>query len=289
MYKSYHKKVDRSMLEWGITLPLDLIKDFEAGYPLKKGTSRNVEIQWGKKKYNASIRHDNRKSGATVYQIRWDNNRELLKKLRKTFIQSYLITMSQLAEHKKSQLAEHKKDKNSKQYRTRLKGGQQEVLQIKPVDKNLIKIDVFISIKSEFDELFQKFVEDNVFLWLYNKDKKYLIYRSTEWMNVKEFVNHHDNTNVIYYLANTSKKLIYIGMTRQPLGKRIKVGKKHQDMPPGWDMFRYDIVLPEYVEILGRIEDHTIRSFASFLKNQIGYPSLEISNFKLMNRTCKKL
>ncbi len=31
MYKSYHKKVDRSMMDCGLTIPQDFIKDFKAG------------------------------------------------------------------------------------------------------------------------------------------------------------------------------------------------------------------------------------------------------------------
>ena len=95
MYKSYHKKVDRSMMDWGLTVPQDFIKDFEAGSPVKLGSSRNIEILWDKKTYIAKLSHVNRRSAKSVFQIRWDSNNELLNKVRKTFIQSYVVLKSQ--------------------------------------------------------------------------------------------------------------------------------------------------------------------------------------------------
>jgi len=70
MYKSYHKKVDRSMMDWGLTIPQDFIKDFEAGSPVRLGSSRSIEILWDKKKYIARLSHVNRKNAKPVFQIR---------------------------------------------------------------------------------------------------------------------------------------------------------------------------------------------------------------------------
>jgi hypothetical protein len=56
-----------------------------------------------------------------------------------------------------------------------------------------------------------------------------------------------------------------------------------------WDMFRYDILKPEYGELLERVEDHTIRSFASILQNNKAFSSLELSSYKLVNKNWKKL
>ena len=94
--------------------------------------------------------------------------------------------------------------------------------------------------------------------------------------------------NVIYYLVNTKKKLLYVGKAEN-LGKRVKPRRKHQNMEEDWDLFRYDIIRPEFSKILERIEDHTIRSFASILNNTKNYPSLGLSNFKLVNSNWKKL
>jgi len=73
------------------------------------------------------------------------------------------------------------------------------------------------------------------------------------------------------------------------LGKRVKPGQRHQRMPLGWNKFKYDIIKPEYANLLERIEDHTIRSFAAILQNRQGYPSLEIGDYTLVNANWKKL
>ena len=119
------------------------------------------------------------------------------------------------------------------------------------------------------------------------KDKKYLISRSTNWYSYKELPEHAGQVNVIYYLANTEKRLLYIGKA-EIFGNRVKHGRYHQDMPGDWNMFRYDIVRPEFSSLLERIEDHTIRSFASILKNTKSFSSLELSSYKLVNKNWKK-
>jgi len=60
-------------------------------------------------------------------------------------------------------------------------------------------------------------------------------------------------------------------------------------MPGDWDRFKYDIVKPDYLPILERIEDHTIRTVASLLKNDQGYSSLNLSEYTIVNSNWKKL
>ncbi len=278
----YYKKVDRSMMDWGLTLPKKFIPFFDSGKTLKAGTQRHIEILWGKKKYETKLAHVDRKKGR-VYQIRWDNNRDFLQKLRKTFIQSYVILKSQ------KELFELSKTKSKrKHFRTKLPGGQQEVLVFEPISDRQIKCEVFIRIENEWNTLFERLADENVFGWLFDKDKNYLISRSTNWIDVKDFNKHSEAAGVIYYIAHTKKRLLYIGKARV-LGKRIKPGKKHQNMPENWDRFRYDILKPEYSNILDRVEDHTIRAFASILKNNKSFSSLGIGNYKLINSNWKKL
>lgn len=281
MKRPYYKKVDRSMMDWGLTVPQDYIIDFEGRSKLKPGTTRKIEILWGKKTYTAKLCHVKRTNYKPVFQIRWDNNKQLLKKIRKTFIQSYVILKSQ------KELFDIKKEEG-KHFRTQLSGGQQEVLILQPLNSKQIQFEVFIKIENGWNRLFERLADENVFGWLFDKEKKYLISRSTGWFRVKEFQKHASAINVIYYLAHTKNKLIYIGKAEE-LGKRVKPGREHQNMPGDWDRFRYDIVKPEYANILDKIEDHTIRSFASILKNKKNYPSLELGSYTLANLNWKKL
>jgi hypothetical protein len=281
MRRPYYKKVDRSMMDWGLTIPQDYVKDFESRSKLRPGSRRDIEIIWDNKIYPAKLCHVKRTKYEPVYQIRWDNNKSLLKKLRKTYIQSYVILKSQ------KELFDIEKEKGE-HFRTQLSGGQQEVLILQPLGSKKIKFEVFIRIENGWNALFERLAEENVFGWLFDKKRKYLISRSTQWINVKDFQKHTNAVNVIYYLANTKKKLLYIGKA-EILGNRVTPGRDHQNMSGDWDKFRYDIVKLEYANILDKIEDHTIRSFASVLKNKKNYPSLEIGTYTIVNSNWKKL
>ena len=278
-YQAIYKKVDRSTLTWGITIPKHLDDDFQAGRLLKLGTSRPISILWDRKTYSAKLNHST--TGHNKYlQIRYDNNPELLKKLRKTFIQSYVILKSQKELFDATQ--------KEKQFRSQLPGGQQEVLTVQPIDPETVKFSVFIRIKNEWNALFQRLADENVFAWIFDKERKYLISRSTDWIRTKDFGKHKHANNVIYYLAHTKKKLLYIGKA-ESLGTRVRPGQKHQEMLEDWDLFRYDVIKPEFSNILERIEDHTIRAFASILRNDKNYSSLNLTPFKLVNRKWDKL
>lgn len=277
MHKPFYKKIDRSMLEWGVTFPEEYIEDFGGGKLIEPGTSRKVQIIWDNKKYFARLSNVKRKKYKPVYQLRWDNNKEFLNKLRKTFIQSYIILKSQ------KELFDIDK-KGKKYFRSKFL---QEALKIRPINDKQIKFEVFIKIETEWNNLFERLAEENVFGWLFNKNKKYLISKSVNWHNVKDFNKHSNAVNVIYYLANTKKRLLYIGKAEN-FGNRVKPGRKHQNMPEDWNKFRYDIVKPEYSNILEKIEDHTIRAFASILENNKNYPSLQLG-FKLVNANWRKL
>jgi len=283
MYKSYHKKVDRSMMDWGFTIPKEFIEEFEGGSPIELGSSRDVEILWGKK-YRAKLYHENIKNREKAYKLRWDGDKDLLNKIRKTFIQSYIVLKSQKELFDKSPPEE-----KGKKFRTKLLGGQQEVLRVQPINKNQIKFDVFIRIENEWNELFQRLAEANVFGWLFDKSKEYLISKSTKWIKVNKFQEHANTVNIIYYLANTKKKTLYVGKSSKEFGTRVTPGKKHQDMDGDWDLFKYDIVHLEFASLLERIEEHTIRSVASILKNEMKYPNLELSTYKLVNKKVRKL
>jgi len=270
------------MMDWGFTIPKEYVNEFLFNIPLLEGTSRELILNWEKKRYTAKISHVNRSNFTNVYQIRWDTNRDFLNKLRKTFIQSYVILKSQ---------KELFDSNNSlkKHFRTNLEGGQQEVAIFCPKNINELEVKVFIKIENEWNTLFERLASENVFGWLFEKkDKEYLIQKSTNWINVNDF-NHHKNAmNVIYYLANTEQKMLYIGKA-DDLGKRVKPGRKHQEMPGDWNIFKYDVIRPEFSNLIKRIEDHTIRTVASVLKNNKDYSSLGIDTYTIVNTLWKKI
>lgn len=280
-YKPYYKKIDRSCFEWGTIIPKEYESDFLYGSPIAPGSSRDITVKYKKGVYKAKLYHVNRTNSNNVYQLRWDMGKDFLNLLRREFINSYVILKSQKELHENN-------IKTTKKFRSHMDAGNQEVMTLRPVSATEITIEPFIQINTEWNSLFERLADANVFGWLFSKEKKYLISRSTGWYSYKELSKHSGQVNVIYYLANTKEKLLYIGKAEN-FGNRVKHGRDHQDMPGDWDMFRYDIVRPEFENLLERIEDHTIRSFASILKNAKAFPSLELSSYKLVNKNWKKL
>jgi len=166
----YYKKIDRSSLEWGITIPKNLVDGFLSGEKIPLGSSREIKLKWDRKYYTGRLSHSATRDNH-YYQIKYTSDNDFLKKLRKTFIQSYIILKSQkeLFDSKESQ----------EQFRSKLTGGQQEVLIFQPIDSQTIELKVFIKINSEWNALFQRLADNNVFGWLFDKDSKHLISRST--------------------------------------------------------------------------------------------------------------
>ncbi|MBP9763521.1 MAG: GIY-YIG nuclease family protein [Candidatus Pacebacteria bacterium] len=281
MNHAYYKKIDRSLLEGWVIIPKEYESDFLHGSEIKPSTSRDIKIKYKNKSFKAKLYHVNRKNSNNVYQLRWDGDKALLSAIRKDFINSYVILKSQKELHENT-------SGGLKKFRGHMDAGNQEVLTLKSVSVNEILIEPFIQITTEWNTLFERLADANVFGWIFEKDKKYLISRSTGWYSYKELSKHSEQVSVIYYLVNTTKKLLYIGKAEN-FGNRVKHGRDHQGMSGDWDMFRYDIIRPEFSNILERIEDHTIRSFASVLKNTQSFPSLDISSYKLVNKNWKRL
>jgi hypothetical protein len=111
-----------------------------------------------------------------------------------------------------------------------------------------------------------------------------IIEYSSKWISKDELYLHKDVRNAVYYLVDTINKEIYIGYCSN-LGNRVKFNRKEI---PNWDMFKYETIKPEYINIKGKIESHAIRAFASFLENGANEPFLKISEFKLKNKAWAK-
>ena len=270
----YYKKIDKSFFKYGITIPKKYEESFLRNEKIEIGTSRKVKVIFKKKEYDASLNYVNRKNASPVYQLRWDNNTELLTELKKEFIQSYFAIESQNFESKK----------NNEYYVTNLMGGNQEVLVFSPKDPYHINLETFIKIETPYDNIFKRFVDENVFGWLSKTNRDYLIVKTTKWYKSSEVINHENTSYVVYYLIDEIKKEIYIGSAIR-LGDRVKVGREEI---PGWNLFKYDIIHPKYHHLLRRIEFHTIGAFASFLKNNGKIRAFEISDYRLVNKNWSK-
>lgn len=274
MSLEYYKKIDKSIFRYGTTIPIKFIKSFIQDVEIPLGSSRKIKLLFNKKDYDAFINHVNRKKAAPVYQIRWDQNGELINALKKEFIQSYFAIESQNYDSKLQ----------DKYYVTNLLGGNQEVLIFKPIDPFKIELSTFIKINTPYDNIFKRLVDENIFGWLSQTNRDYLIVKTTKWFNKHELMHHEDMPYVVYYLIDENKKELYIGSATR-LGDRVKIGR---DEISGWNLFKYDIIHPKYHHLLRRIEFHTIGAFASLMKNNGKINAFEISDYKLVNKNWSK-
>lgn len=243
------------------------------GNDVDLGTSINIYVIFKKHKYLCKFVYVNRKNSSPVYQLRWDNNEELLKALKIEYIQTYFAIESQNFQAKKEY----------KYYITKLMGGNQEVAIFKPKGNSTIEIETFIKIETPYDQLFSKLVERNVFGWLSKLDSKSMITKSTKWIDSTDLSEHEDIPFVIYYLLDESNKSIYIG-SAQKLGDRVKIGRQEI---PGWNKFRYEILHPDFHIYLRELEYHSIMNFAHFFSTDKKMSNLVISEYKLVNKDFK--
>ena len=232
----YYKKIDKSIFQYGATIPIDLIDSFTFGQPLTPGKHRELTVRWKNKEYRASLRFINRSKYKPVYQIRWDHNEDLLTDLKKEFIQSYLAIESRY--HLARQAGKH--------FMTDLLGGNQEVLIVRPVKRDEIHLETFIVVSTPYDDIFRNLVEQNVFGWLSTKSTDYLITKSTPWYSIGTLAKHEEAKYVVYYLLDEKRKHIYVGSAKR-LGDRVK--PKRNEIP-GWTRFKYDIIHPNYHHLL---------------------------------------
>ena len=274
MFLEYYKKIDKSFFDKGITLPNKYIESFVQNVSIPKGSSRKIKIIFNKREYEVSFFFVNRTEANPVYQIRWDQNMELKTELKKEFIQTFFAIKSQ----------EYDSKSKDKYHVTNLLGGNQEVIILRPLDPNTIELETFIKIETPYDNIFKRFVEENVFGWLSSTNRDYLIVKTTKWFKKDEIVNHEDTPYVIYYLLDEKNKQLYIGSAIR-LGDRVKSGKPEI---PDWNIFKYDIIHPKYHHLLRRIEFHTIGAFASLMKNNGKIKPFEISSYKLVNKNWSK-
>lgn len=275
----YYKKVDISLLTWGLTIPWDYVQYFECDNHIRKGTRRQIVIRWGKKTYKGflcNIIQRTRVERDNVYQLRYENDKELVKRLRKTFVQTFVATST-----KKEEALIEGKTKT----RTKLEGAQ-EILIVTPRSNGEIELDEFYRVENQWTPFLERLIENNVFPWLISgkRSSDDLYQKSTVWHDKRELRYHVNAENVIYYLADTNRKQIYVGKANK-LSDRVKPGRVEI---PGWNKFRYDIIRPQYAHFLSRIEENTIRTFASILKNKRGLSTLAIGDYTLTNKSISR-
>jgi hypothetical protein len=90
--------------------------------------------------------------------------------------------------------------------------------------------------------------------------------------------------NVIYMLADTKNRLLYVGEASD-LVKRLS--QPHSTIPD-WSYFRYNVIPDELSSYRIELERMMIRDLATLFVNCRGIESLDISDFKLTNDKIEK-
>ena len=274
-----YKKVDYSLLRWGITIPWSHVRDFESGKHIRLGTAREVEILFNKKRFTAhirNIRQTKRQNRNNVYQIRYDGNKELLKELRRTFIHTFVATSTQ---------REKAWRMDKKWTRTALHGAQ-ELLVVQSVGRYKVRFSTFFRVEDQWTPFLERLVDENVFPWLVlGEDRSEMLFQRCEpWHSIAHLKEHSSAENVIYYLADTNEKELYVGKAKR-LGERVKQGRREIR---GWNQFRYDVLKPEYAQFLPAFEENAILALAFVLQTSSGLRSIELSRYRLVNKAIRK-
>jgi len=164
------------MMKWGTRFPKEIGEFFwKHRKNIKQGKRGKIRVYWGRKKpYLLELEHIKRKK--REWRLRWDvDDRQFLNKVRRTFVQSYFALKGQ------REAFSHRKT-GKKRFKGKLPGGKQEVLIFRVLNENAISCKVFIQIKNDWNALFERLADENVFGWLFVKGGHYLIARSTSWI-----------------------------------------------------------------------------------------------------------
>ena len=266
------KAVDHSVLNRGITLPVNTQMTFKCG-KIKRGSHRAITIIWGKKRFKASLAHVHRSAAPNVFQIRYDSNHSLLALLRKTFVHTYIMTESQ------------QMIKRSGQYRTDPGTHGSEFLKVYPISSREIVFSPMNVITGVYHQFHKRLIDDNIFDYFKKSKRLQVIQTSKDWMPRRELKYHSSQKWCVYTLLDTINKLIYVGKADE-LGSRIK-GDRSASGIPEWNFFRYDSLNSEYRDLLERIEEHTYRTVGRLCKSRLQAKS-RFSSFKMTNKSVRR-
>ncbi|HYE09277.1 MAG TPA: hypothetical protein VEF53_03765 [Patescibacteria group bacterium] len=267
---SLYINVNKSILENGkITLPKEDINSFIDVTKWAIGDSTTYKLILENKEYKGKVAYRGRDKNCKSPYFQLSYGRDLNKHLKKVFVHTFLAIEDEKITYNKEG-----------KYHITSENFNKELLILRIKDTDAIVLTPHNKHKTEYDKVFEMMIETNL-LGLEEKDKKGdIIAYSSNWIPIEEISNHKNVTNAVYYLVDTTNKEIYIGACDY-LGDRVK--PKRTEIPD-WNMFKYEVIKPEYANIKKRIEEHSIRAFASFFENGANIPFIPVSNYILKNK-----
>lgn len=238
-------------------------------FPKKNGLKK-IKIKWRRSnhEYLCRVRRTT-SNNKRVTRIIIDDN-ELLLKLRKTYISSYAYIQNSIIN------GTHKKNMHIGEKIRVTCNRKNSSFSFQPV-----KI-----IQNSLKHLLHKMADSKYF---FEENLTDVIKHSSNWeiakTNYIKDQRFHKYDSIIYYIANTKTKELYIGKSidglRPDWDSKNKIGKKHEGMKKGWDIYRFDIIDKKYVHLLERIEKSMINSFCKSLNKRLfGYTLVNTEHCK---------
>jgi hypothetical protein len=269
----WRKKVDNTIFrEGGTTIPKWACKmwDFNELFPdlmKKSDPASSITILFERKNYKGWLTSSWPNNRADkVHRLWWTD--DLRVRLKETFLMSYMRDIE-------GRLYEERTDVES------------EIPFWEFLDiefDSLSRTFKFVSHyrqKPTFPELFKRLTYSPALKRIDDELKgttEFRIYKQ-DWRPRKDYETEIGAENVIYMLADTKKKLLYIGEAEN-LVTRFNNG--HPSIKD-WELYRYDQLPPLKKKERVALERMMIRAFASTLSNKRDIPSLELSNYSLVN------
>lgn len=266
---------------WGFTLKKETYQELIEYFKLSEGNLLYpITLEINRKKFNAKIelaRINNqgkmKNRSSTIYperdvvRIRYAQERDTLKALRKMAIYSYATTI----------------DKS----KPKLK----ELLEFIHTGDNNFKVKMISKQETEFDAMFNFLEDKNLFAFWQDENsnnksrEKLFIDYSTKWLKKRELSNYKNRTNVIYILQNSKENQIYVGKANI-FGNRVKENSSRTAME-SFDKFMYFEMHPDYSFMLDNLETFSIRFLASMFENYLNVDGLNLESMKLVNKQLK--
>lgn len=271
----WRKKVDATLFKDAATpIPKWLCKVWKINslFPnsySKKDANSVVEIFFNHKKYTGHVVQIKKQK---MFRLFFD--KQLSDILKDVFLMSYMRSIEQDLRKGKSDYEEQEIENEIPFW---------EFIDIEFDSENKIfYFRAYYIQKPTYIELFKELVKSHtlkVIDDLVNAKGKFRIIKQ-DWKPRKKLLTQIDAKNVIYNLIDTENKIIYIGEAEN-LVQRLN---QNREAIKDWNYYRFDC-LPEGLTKTQRvaIERLLIRTFASFLNNKKGIPTMKVSEYNLAN------
>jgi hypothetical protein len=273
----WRKKVDKSLFEYnGTTIPgwacdmWDIKEKFQDTIS-KKDKNSAVEIYFGEKIFPGWVTVAKKQRKTPAYRL-WFSE-DLSEALKHTYVMSYMRMLEQALNPDSINIEEEIPF--------------WEFLDIEYArESSVFHFVAYYYQKPSFPHLFNRIIGSPALSLIddeIHEKEEHRIHKQ-DWNDRSELPFELGAENVIYVLADTEKKWLYVGEAKN-LVRRLS---QRYSVIPNWDKYRYD-VLPKTLEPFRvTLERMLIRSYATLFGNNKGIMSFDLSKWKLVNEKIDK-